>query len=293
MQRSSNVAGQEPNALLVGGAAFACGLMLFSDMAVRPLIGHVNPKWATPTLIFGVATVMAFTATAFALIKPRLRLSIIIVLLATAFVFFTLKGLPVITDWSISKLDLSSSQAYWCLYGPGGGLLLLLPSAILTVVFGAAVFGMPFRDQWGGRLRMTIKDWTWGLGVAAIWIGLCACAALLVSISTGETMLAIRSEWSQYRVDMIINIFSNVYEEVLTRGFILQLTRKHLGNVSAMLWTGIVFAMMHMSDAGKVIFFCLFTWLFALAVIRSGSLWSGWIVHQASDMVNAAISKLP
>ncbi len=83
-----------------------------------------------------------------------------------------------------------------------------------------------------------------------------------------------------------------MYEEVLARGLILQITRKHLGNVFAMLWTGIIFGMMHMSDPGKVVFFCLFTWLFALAVIRSGSLWSGWIVHQTGDMVNGAFNKL-
>jgi membrane protease YdiL (CAAX protease family) len=286
LSTDSDKATNAPRAWLVGCAAFICSLMFFSNVAVRPLFGFVNPRHPSGLFILGVAVGIATAATALSHKFPRWRRSGIGVLVATAFVFFSIRGIPVATDWAIRSLPLDSDQAYWCRWGPGGGLLLLLPSAMFTVAGGILAFGMSAREQWGGRLQMKVRDWAWGLGISLLWTGFALTTGALYSFITGEVVFAVHSDWTRYGADMTINMFSNLYEEILARGFLLQISRKYFGDTFAMLWTGIIFGLMHVDgDPGKAIFFCMFTWIIAVAVIRSGSLWSGWVVHQTSDMM--------
>jgi membrane protease YdiL (CAAX protease family) len=60
--------------------------------------------------------------------------------------------------------------------------------------------------------------------------------------------------------------------------------RRQFGNWFAMIWTGLVFGLMHGYGA-KALCIAVFSGVFAWVVIRAGSLWAGWIFHQTSDVL--------
>jgi membrane protease YdiL (CAAX protease family) len=56
-----------------------------------------------------------------------------------------------------------------------------------------------------------------------------------------------------------------------------------------MIWTGLVFGTMHFNYTMNGLWFALgvatITWIFAWVVLRAGSLWAGWVVHQVLDVI--------
>ena len=81
-----------------------------------------------------------------------------------------------------------------------------------------------------------------------------------------------------------VNAFSNLYEEILARGLLLQVARRAGGNAFAMVWTGLIFGSMH-GLTWMALGFAIITWIIAWVVLRAGSLWAGWGFHQAIDMI--------
>src|SRR5262249_56141449 len=78
------------------------------------------------------------------------------------------------------------------------------------------------------------------------------------------------------------NLFSNLYEELLARGLLLQVTRRAVGDRFAILWTALVFGTMH-AFGWFALGVALTTWIFAWAILRTGSLWTGYVLHQGLD----------
>jgi hypothetical protein len=66
------------------------------------------------------------------------------------------------------------------------------------------------------------------------------------------------------------------------RGLLLQVTRRIGGNCFGMLWTALVFGSMH-PFGWFALGVALTTWILAWAILRAGSLWAGYILHQGLD----------
>src|SRR5262249_1045181 len=139
------------------------------------------------------------------------------VLAAAAFVYLSWRLAILWINW-LSTLPLSPSQEYWLYKGPGEGAVGILPSAVLVPLGGRFLFGMPLRRQCNGRLAFAWRDLLYGGGVGIALSALAlACAAL-----AGAGRLAWEPNWSGHGV----NVFSNLYEENLARGLLLQVARR-------------------------------------------------------------------
>jgi membrane protease YdiL (CAAX protease family) len=121
---------------------------------------------------------------------------------------------------------------------------------------------------------MTILDWKVGLPVAI--------ALSLIILSGAAFYAGVPLQWSFDLRRAAVNCFSNLYEEILCRGLLLQLIARYWGRIPAMAWTSVLFGLMHGINE-KALFLALTTWIFAWAVLRTESLWSAWIIHQGSD----------
>jgi membrane protease YdiL (CAAX protease family) len=196
------------------------------------------------------------------------------VLAATAFVYVSWRLAILWINW-LSTLSLTSYQAYWVYGGPGSGAIGLLPSAVMVLLGGRFLFGMSVREQWNGRLAFAWRDLLYGgsVGIATSAFAL-ASAAL-----TGAGRLAWEPNWSSHGV----NVFSNLYEEILVRSLLLQVARRECGNWFAMIWTGMIFGSMH-GLTWLALSFAIVTWIIAWVVLRAGSLWAGWVFHQVIDV---------
>jgi hypothetical protein len=140
---------------------------------------------------------------------------------------------------------------------------------------------MSLREQWGGRLRFSLRDLRYG---GSVGLGLCAATLAVVAL-TGAGRLAWEPNWAGHGV----NAFSNLYEEILTRGLLLQLVCREVGRKFALFWTALVFGTMHISHTTVSLLFALgvaaTTWMLAWAVLKARSLWAGWVAHQVVDVV--------
>jgi membrane protease YdiL (CAAX protease family) len=147
---------------------------------------------------------------------------------------------------------------------------------LAILLIGWFVYGMSIREQWNGRLSFALRDLWYGgsvgVAVAAFVLG----GALL----KGSGRVAWEPNWAQNGV----NVFSNLYEEVLARSLLLQVVRRQAGNWFGMLWTGLIFGSMH-GVSWLALGFALVTWIIAWIVLRAGSLWAGWVFHQVIDVL--------
>ena len=175
----------------------------------------------------------------------------------------------------LNSLSLSPRARYWTHAGPGGSLLGLLPATIAWILVGKYLFRMPLKEQFGGRLRMTLRDWRIGIPIAV---------AFTLVIVSGAAIGGDPIYWSYNWRSPVVNCFSNLYEEILVRGLLLQLTARYWGRLPAMAWTSCAFGLMH-GTGEKAIFIALTTWVFAWAVLKSRSLWTSWVIHQGIDMM--------
>jgi membrane protease YdiL (CAAX protease family) len=226
-------------------------------------------------LVFGLAGAGAVLAAAVSGALPRYHVGVIRVLAATAFVYMSWR-LAIFWIDALSALPLSPEQAYWVYKGPGSGAFGLLPSAILVLLGGRFLFGMSIRQLWNGRLTFSWRDVQYGGSVAV------ALSAIVITCSAlvGVGRVAWEPNWSSNGV----NVFSNLYEEILVRSLLLQVARRDLGNRFALIWTGIIFGTMH-GLTWLALSFALATWVIAWVVLRAGSLWAGWIFHQTIDVL--------
>lgn len=180
----------------------------------------------------------------------------------------------------IMRWPINAQLKYWLVTGPGGGILGLLPAVLLTIMLGRFIFQKNIVQQWGGTIRLTKSAVFYG---SAVGLGL---AIFVVSMSwlTQSGTFYIHFGLSS----ILINVVSNLFEEILARGLLLQVLKDAFGTTTAIIVSGLVFGLMHGIDA-KGIFIAFISWTIAWAVIKAKSLWAGWIAHQVSDMLIDAI----
>jgi membrane protease YdiL (CAAX protease family) len=166
--------------------------------------------------------------------------------------------------------------SYWLFDGPGGGVLRELVPSLVLIAIGIFVFKLSVREQWGGSFAFTRRALGYGalvgVGASVLTIGLAA--------ATGVGSLYFDPPWSAYGV----NVFSNLYEEILVRGLLLQVIRRRWSDRAAMIWSSVIFGAMH-GFGPKGVFIMLTSWTMAWAVLRARSLWAGWVCHQVSDVI--------
>src|SRR5262249_61491406 len=130
---------------------------------------------------------------------------------------------------------------------------------------------MSVREEWKRRLRPSLRDLIYGVAVSA------ALSAFFLggAAATGNGRIAWEPDWAGHGA----NLFSNLYEELLARGLLLQVTRRVGGNWFGIVWTALVFGSMHpFGWFGLGV--ALTSWILAWAILRAGSLWAGYILHQ-------------
>ena len=258
-------------ALLAAAAVVLC----YSDVFFGAYLSknfRPNPPAVWVIAMAGGAAVLA---AAIALVWPRFRTGLVRVLAATAFVFLIYR--PMAMPWSywLSTLSLSRAEQYWVFRGPGGAIFGLLPSAIVVVLVGHYVFGVSVREQWNGRLRPSIRDLVYGGSAAA----LLSTVFLIGAAATGNGRVAWEPNWAGHGA----NLFSNLYEELLARGLLLQVCRRSGGNWFAIFWTAVVFGAMH-PFGWFAVGVASTAWIIAWVILRSGSLWAGYFMHQGLDV---------
>jgi membrane protease YdiL (CAAX protease family) len=262
------------NAALAGAWAAVTVLVYFSPWFFSPYLFEGWKHSLTPSWIFAIAAGAAFLTATFAVALPRYQVPVIRVLMVTAFVYLTWRLAIFWIAW-LARLPLTPDQRYWVYQGPGSGVLGLVPTVAAILLGGRLLFGMSLREQWNGRLSFAMRDLVYGgsVGVAMSAFAL-GCAAL------AGASLAWAPNWAGHGV----NLFSNLYEEVMARGLLLQVARRQGGDWFAMAWTGIVFGSMH-GITWMALGFALVTWIIAWVVLRAGSLWAGWVFHQIIDVI--------
>jgi len=210
-----------------------------------------------------------------ALMAPARRHALVQTLAVTSIVFFALR---IAHPWImlLRQLPLGDTARFWIVDGPGGGLLGFLPSALLILWLGRRIFHVPVAEQWGGSRAIQGGAWRYG--------ALAGAGLALVTLGLATTFGAGPLRWAPPWAGLGVNLLSNLYEEILVRGVLLQVVRRQWNDRTAMVWTGLVFGLMHGWDA-KAIFIMLTSWVIAWAVIRARSLWAGWIAHQVADLL--------
>ena len=169
------------------------------------------------------------------------------------------------------------------------GLWIFLPHLLLYSTFTAAVAGL----CWFGLTRAGAMtgEWFRPTRPAAAWgmigglISAAACVAFLHVSGMGEPSWAGLDAW-----EVAGNLFSNFYEELIYRGFLLAGLTVLIGFWPAAVLTSITFGLTHEQYPPMLqglIAITSFGWCWI--VRRSKSLWAAWGAHMLLDMIVDAI----
>jgi hypothetical protein len=198
----------------VGLVAAAAVAAYFLYAAIGPLLRFANFKAPSAAVIGAVAVASGVLATLISVTLPSRRRAALVVLAVTGVMFVIEGGLTLPWVAALRQLPLTEEQRYWAYWGPGGGVVGSLPACAALLAVGTFTFRIPLREQWGGRLRMSARDWLYGGGLAAGLSGIAIAGAW----ATGAGRVAWEPHWAGHGV----NLFSNLYEEVLARSLVLQ-----------------------------------------------------------------------
>jgi membrane protease YdiL (CAAX protease family) len=264
------------NVALAGALGAGAVLLCYANVFLGPYFFENYRPNPAPGLLLAMAGMAAILAAVVAVAWPQRQASLLRVLAVTAFIYLTLR--PIGLPWGVwlSGLPLTPTQQYWVVRGPGGGVLGNLPATVIVLLGGRFLFGLSVREQWNGRLRIAVRDLLYGGGAAVLVSGL----ALVGAAATGNGRVFWEPSWDQNGV----NLVSNLYEEVLARGLLLQIARREGGKWFAILWTGLVFGTMHAFGLATLAM-AIGGWILAWVVLRAGSLWAGWVMHQGVDVI--------
>lgn len=264
------------NTVLAAVLAAGAVLVWLSDLFYGPyLYTGWQPKFSL-TWLFALAAGVGIVAALVTVARPRAQAGVLRVLAVTVFVLASFRWLTTLTGLGLSRLPLTANQHYWTIGGPGGGVLGGLPAALTVIVGGRWLFGVTLQEQWNGRLSFRWRDLAYGGLFGVVGSGLMVAGIAL----SGAARIAWEPNWAGHGV----NLASNLYEEILARGLLLQVSRRAFGNVFAAIWTGIIFGSMHgFTWFGLGV--ALTGWVLALPVLWAGSLWAGWVFHQVTDVI--------
>lgn len=238
------------------------------------VLGIAAPAWL-------VAAAAAAAAIAGGVVQraPELKEPLVRALGATILVLAA-RDFSLTRTWWLARLDPDQPLTQW-LMGPNGrGLLGALPGAVLVLLAARPVFGLSLAELWGGRLSFSQRAWRYGL-VAGLGLS-AAKAAALWAPGPGETV------WSFSWAGFSVCLLTNLSEEMLFRGLLLQVVRKGLGTRVALLWTGLAFGLVHGLTPGSLIEAAA-SWVLAWAVMEARSLWAGWVARQLSSLLEGAL----
>jgi len=262
--------------LLAGGLAAAAILFCFANVLIGPYFFPSTELNPAPGLVLIMAIGAAVLAGFFAVISPQRQGALLRVLAVTAFVYLSFRPLDLPAIYGLSKLPLTKTAKYWAYRGPGGAVLGTLPAALAVLLGGRYLFGLSLREQWNGRLAFALRDLAIGGGTAVVL----SVLVLAGAAATGNGRVSWEPDWAQNGA----NLFSNLYEEILVRGMLLQVVRRAAGQRFAIFWTGLVFGTMH-SFGWAVLSMAIGGWILAWVVVRSRSLWGGYVMHQVVDVL--------
>lgn len=256
---------KHPLALLLLGAGVVAAYLSASVTAGRVSL------LTTVAVMLAAAVVTALLAW----LRPAWRSPLAPLLTATLLVFLAHRLAYPWQLW-LRGLPLDPAARYWLVEGPGGGVLGLLPSALLTLAWGWWAFRLSLTEQWGGQLGPNWLAVVYGVGVG---VGI-ALVTVGLALAVGAGQLAWAPNWAGHGV----NAVSNWYEEVITRGMLLQVARRAWGSRVAVVWTGVVFGLTHGLTA-QAAFIALTAWAIGWAVLQARTLWAGWVAHQVADLM--------
>ena len=181
--------------------------------------------------------------------------------------------------WQIAGVLRRPAEFWWLLEGPGGGLVALWPAAAIIVAAGA-LHGWPLPRQLG-RLRPRRADLAIGMAAGAGVGGL----FVLLAVQVGGARLG----WHFDPLGLLVlQPPSNLSEDLICRGLVLQAALRACGLWPALLLSSALFGLMH-GPNGLGLFLALTSIAWGFAVWRTGSLWSGWIAHQTSDLLTGSL----
>lgn len=137
---------------------------------------------------------------------------------------------------------------------------------------------LPFRP-----ISLRVAIWAFLLGVATLAPALLVIGQLPVAPLTDHQVRMIAQNFTLVILGSVI--VGPLLEEMIFRGAILQLGRRHRGLAVAVGFSILLFAGIHFPKGLAVVVVAvpmaaLFTWL----AVRSGSLWTGFICHAAFNL---------
>lgn len=168
---------------------------------------------------------------------------------------------------------------------PYEGLWIFIPHLLFYSTFTAAIAGL----CWFGLARADAisGEWFRPTRSAALWgclggvISAAICVAFLHFAGMGEPSLGMPNGW-----EFAGNVFSNFYEELIYRGFLLAGLTVLIGFWPAAILTSITFGLTHEQYPPMFQALIAFTSLgWCWIVRRSKSLWAAWGAHMLLDNI--------
>lgn len=174
---------------------------------------------------------------------------------------------------------------WFLLDGPGGGVIAMFPAALMVALGAVLLFRAPVADIMAGRLGFALRDFGYGLPVGLATGAIFAALAVLA----GDARLGFAFDPVGL---LLMQPVSNFSEEIITRGFLIVIVQRYWGTWPAIVLSSVAFGLLHGMN-GLAVFLAIITISWGWAVVRTGSLWTGLVAHQASDLVSGSLLVAP
>lgn len=174
----------------------------------------------------------------------------------------------------------------------GNSLVLLLGALVATAVCTRALDRTGWSDVWMGRGAARPRALSEGLLLGALAIGV----PCLVLVTVGRLGFASspKGSWWGYAARMaVILLPAALFEEVLTRGYLLAVLRESIGWRSALVVTSLLFGLLHTLNAGatvQTISVVILAGVFLGGIVLlTGSVYAAWMAHFGWNWCMAAL----
>jgi hypothetical protein len=164
-------------------------------------------------------------------------------------------------------------------------------SILLPVLSFIVFFRLPWKDALGLYRPPLLKTLVAVVGGFVLIYAINSILPRLIPptpVYTGTTssILAYGNAWDFLLVVLTISIIAPLADEFFFRGILLRGFMTKYGNVVAILLVGILTALFHTLEPFKLVHSFLMGVLFASAVVWSGSLWTGIILHSLHNSLS-------